>query len=1197
MKNLFTREVKRTFYNLGKIPKSDGKKFRWLHKPVPNAETLQDFFYATHKSALIIANTLKDPLTTKRRLSKINNMAVPSIRAVRNINVPLLRIRSYKALAHTELMARHTDSAARMGLSPKSKLDDAILTLPASVNDVAKASAFFAKLTFCEVGNVFNLLPENVIGGVPGRHISEIITAAYDKAAVYKTDITGFFRNANKRIVKNSLLHACRKIYLPMLAETLFAREAAIEFKPIISAIKSDGITLSEDFWSEAVKVSGCYTTEYSFSSAAMPVDQAGMVHGQDLCIVIRERLAKYRRDGGSGDGLAYLPEYAAPRAYRADEISIPGQLFIAGQCRRLTDILHFTGYDTVITAKKILAELLLAVARDSTGIISPDTVMHKLLSEINLPDEMAELVHNILASIITHLTNSIIIPIIGSLFLFKVPDRTERKRQGVNISHSLAHRKVFSMLSSENDGVRTGMSCIKSSADLHSLVNDMASPLAGGLSLLLNRELNTSYADVAAVMFDDQEIWEKVISQPSSKESAEFENLFTVDFMVNAGEALRSIAGLDSSVSPHHRFHIMRRTDSYKGNTVSIQMLLNSAGDYTGAAVNRYGLIEDSRAITALKAGRTDDKAVLKIDADDSIFPVNGFVVTNGKNAPLHLLKDENLDTIEYDYRGRVRSTKLNTANAVVISDNPIKQASLREYVAHLEYEQITSAASAPIACGLPNIACDAVTPISLLTSDVCAASIIRMPTKKIVRTKDDIGLNTYSEKAISYEEAALLYTPKVVCTKNVFVCIVGGINHGEKALLMPSGCGDMLLAAKALLNSSATDKLDKLELLSSNMQYVISHAGLLRDSVRKAKISANNLIRELNRANNNTDRTAAFSLLTCESEPPATGPLKSLLATTDANTPRLLAVPYGNSVLLFRLTDEIIKSNRIDLLALYLAGEYTCIRDNRVTKHSARVNELVNLACDYALDFYVTANNSLPEGAITSPLFANYIMAEIIDDISDEVAAMGGEIYAYMDDISIMFKTMPAKGAMFKINAILNKALHKRGLRLNKTKTNMITGQRKREIFGTCFLKYNGAKNHVTIRLTRPDRKKLRARLHNMKKFLKAYYAYLSDNRALVPDAAYIAASYPKGFDEQSHLRIPRMLNKLGGSIAWAMSISSMAYQAMRDSYKSDCVLFFKSKIAPLVRECSAGLVDLDIKGKVKLDQIDAYLTNGGV
>jgi len=115
-------------------------------------------------------------------------------------------------------------------------------------------------------------------------------------------------------------------------------------------------------------------------------------------------------------------------------------------------------------------------------------------------------------------------------------------------------------------------------------------------------------------------------------------------------------------------------------------------------------------------------------------------------------------------------------------------------------------------------------------------------------------------------------------------------------------------------------------------------------------------------------------------------------------------------------------------------------------------------------------------------------------------------------------------------------------------------------------------------------------------MKKFLKAYHEYLNANRALVPDAAYIAASYPKGFDEQSHLRIPRMLNKLGGSIAWAMSISSMAYQAMRDSYKSDCVLFFKNKIAPLVRECSAGLVDLDIKGKAKLDQIDAYLTNGG-
>ncbi|OQB16610.1 MAG: hypothetical protein BWY14_01319 [Parcubacteria group bacterium ADurb.Bin192] len=73
--------------------------------------------------------------------------------------------------------------------------------------------------------------------------------------------------------------------------------------------------------------------------------------------------------------------------------------------------------------------------------------------------------------------------------------------------------------------------------------------------------------------------------------------------------------------------------------------------------------------------------------------------------------------------------------------------------------------------------------------------------------------------------------------------------------------------------------------------------------------------------------------------------------------------------------------------------------------------------------------------------------------------------------------------------------------------------------------------------------------------------------------------------------------MLNKLGGSLAWATAISQGNHAALRDMFKTDCLTFFRSKVAPVVRECSAGLVDLDVRGKAKLDEIDEFIHGGAV
>ncbi len=1196
MKNLFSREVKRTFYNLGKIPKSDGTKFRWLHKPTPNSEVLQNLFYASHKSILSVAKIIKDRNPSRRKLSKLSSMALPPLAATRNTGVSLCKVQNYKILSAAELQHRlNPYYLPSSGIFSKGHVLDAKLgTIPLSD---AVTAAFLAKIAFCERGDLFNLIPENVIGGMPGKHITEIIAAAYDKAAVYKTDITGFFRNANKRIVKNAMLHACRKIYLPMLAETLFAREAGSEFTPIIKAIKSDGIILADDFWTNAVQVSGHFTPEAGFLND----DGAASPLAQDLGVLIQQRVQYYRRRASD-------TSLSSMQALREKNLvgskNIIGQVFIAGQCRKLDDTLRFTGYNSDISAKKILAEFLLAVARENTGIICVDSLVKSLTANLNLPEEIITAIHNTLSCIATHLNNSIIIPIIGSMCLFKVPKPVTDKSTRLGTGGTVAHRNKSSMLRFEADALRLSMATIHNSQDLHEIVNDgMSGANIGGVTLLLNRELNASYADVLATLCDNHDKYNEVVNSSAITDSAAYASIFSVDAMPNAEAALKSVKswvnnGMQSiAVRQTGRLQIMYPTSCKDVQEIKVAVLLNADIEYAGALVNKYGDNLNADAISAMRRGRTDDKAIFANDAANTITAVNGFVITNGKDVPLHLLSEANLNSVEYTYKGRVKSTKLNPANAAIISDNPIKQASLREYIAHLEYECMANGSETTLACGVLNMACEAFTPMSLLTGDICASRIIRMPAKKAVSVTTSTGMMQYEERDISYEEAALLYTAKALHTKPVIVNIKAANSEvTETALLMPSGCGDMLLAAKALLKSSVPDKLDKLAQLNANLQYTISHAKLLEKAILKSKISVNSVTKTMHAGNANTAQAMAFSLLTCDSDITAPGPLKSLLAYTDKDSPNTIAVPYGNVLLLFKLTDEAIKENSVNLLDMFLADEYTCIRDNRVTKHSDQVKELVNLACDYALDFYVTANNSLPEGALTSPLFANYIMAEIVDDVSESINSLGGEIYAYMDDISVMFKDKPISNTMFKINKILGAALKKRGLMLNKAKTNMITGKKKREIFGTCFLAYNGPKTNVTVRLTRPDRKKLRARIHNMKKFLKTYHDYVMANRALVPDDAYIATNYPKGFDAQSHLRIPRMLNKLGGSVAWAMSVSTAAYQGLRDSFKTDCVLFFKDEIAPLVRECSAGLVDLDIKGKVKLDQIDNYLSNGG-
>lgn len=1236
MKNLFSREVKKTFYNIGRIGKSNGTKFRILHKPATPLADLQDMFYAMHKSIL----KWRMAVTT---YGKISNRAyrtfrtLPIVPAVLTKNMgirtkPLEYIR--QTFPRDKICTAHLNESnyseiPNIAFSSRVPLD---LLWTKNIDDsshAGKAQAAHAKLSLCETGAVLNIFHKGVVGGLPGRHIREIISAAYEKGAIYKTDIVGFFRNTNKLVVKNALLHAGRKQHLVMLAEAMFSRGESSEFIPMIKSFTSDSVQLADDFWSDSVQTSGHWPSGVATAFPLPGTQTAPLV--QDILALQDSRIAAYKRAQISSSGANFKNTYGlvATQSGRQHLLhtTTAGQLSIAGFCSKLADAIRFANLENDISAKAILYSLLKTVAAKRDGIVSVDAVMAGITLPEDIPSAMMTIIKSVVTDILTHYVNSIVIPVTSAMFMFKIkngnsfgPVAKSNEQVSIVASHRERHTLPLAVeLPTRMKLASSGSKTIRFTNNGSSIVPPTAVPAPltpvqlsaftgnasathGTVSLFINNELLGNPEDLFAtaelhpsVAIDCNSATSRLYSEPEdSPLETGYNGVNGLRFMSELPEKLEAIK---RSIQADPTFQFAVTNNGRHSFARFLFAARSQDGKFIGAAVKKVKSMTLPGLQNAFNSDRTDDRMLLTGSSPETENPAPGFVITTGKNVPLHLLNIEDMPGQDYEYRGRQKHTKYVKGNMCVISDSPIRKAPLGEYLAHIEWQLQTLCDGDTVANNFMSLAVDKFVPDSILNADV-SKLLIRVGTK--IPAPLATSFKDMQDMPVSKEQAALSLTPKFLKSERIIMIAGNGGLDATNITLMPRGVGDMLLMATAIIEGHSSDKLSRLAELQTSLNYFVSYDNLLKKAVLGAmpNLDARSSLRLVDSAGTyQTSLEFKFTQFTQQSDYEINGlPIKAI-SSPPINAGEKIAVPCGNNLLVFTLSDAHVASNVIDLLDLYLAGNYEVINCDRQNRAAEKTSELVNLACDYALDYYVTANNALPEGALTSPLLANYVLSEVLDDINDDIAKLGGEIYAYMDDISVMFKDKQPRSTMFAVNKIIGNALAKRGLRINKPKTNMIRGQFKREIFGVCVLKYNGPKPNIDVRLTRTNRRKLRSRVHNMKKFLQAYLANLQATRSLVPSPEFIAQNYPKGFNEQSHLRIPRMLNKLGGSLAWAMAISQGNHSALRDMFKTDCLTFFRSKVAPVVRECSAGLVDLDVRGKAKLDEIDEFIHGGAL
>jgi len=179
-------------------------------------------------------------------------------------------------------------------------------------------------------------------------------------------------------------------------------------------------------------------------------------------------------------------------------------------------------------------------------------------------------------------------------------------------------------------------------------------------------------------------------------------------------------------------------------------------------------------------------------------------------------------------------------------------------------------------------------------------------------------------------------------------------------------------------------------------------------------------------------------------------------------------------------------------------------------------------------------------------------------------------------------------------KVYKIVKQALNMLGLRIANDKTKFITGTRKRELFGIGFTKYTGPVPGVTIRLKRCDRKLLRNTVHNAIKFVNAYKNWLTTTKAIAPTETYVSENYPKGYASNSHLKAPRIINKINGKLAWGVAVSREKYAPLKAEFNEKFVNVFRNEIYPLIKEYSVGLINMaDMSSRSAMDDVDALFS----
>jgi len=932
------------------------------------------------------------------------------------------------------------------------------------------------------------IFPKSLVGGMSGRHISEIIKTAYDSAGVYKTDIKGFFRNVKKPHLKKSLSYAAKKLVLSVVSEALFAYKYTDDDKavlePVIVAYSPSKLTFSEHV----------NTGKYVPASLS-----------DDAIITILGKI----KNSHTGHDL------------------ICGGLigYIIGEAARFNDI--NLALDLGINTTEIYKTLLSLVLVTDYGIVDPDAAAIMLLNKCELSDTARALMQDILKDII-----------------FKLNVYT----RDIMLGFILAQNRYDNKYNSSTSYIRNAVvkQCNNlSDIGMVSAVIDYETPTEPEKYVLFNNALPDHLDKLnAGVICPTYSHSPSYIISPG-----EIQNIYKYrnDSDVRNAEIINAARHWTMSeiVSQAIPVLAIENGNLFKSGLYNTNLQIKFS-EKAFILHNKYH--ETLKSIFGkLSLNLTDNAHVLgKIQEKANLAFKNYIAVSDlNQTEPVTSLQ---AGTYKYDYKGVQRYALAGMRYpAIDIAVNPIRRSSLINYVRHLS----------------------------------CLDTFLDEDDRAISVRRRQFGVITDIKQAQQVLDSAIAYK---YASDFDYTRLLG------QAFGLEAACNEALLSqtldtADCGPNSNTVLIYDPLseELKTAIIApFVAGYMAALCEFDAKYVDKCDYVI-DLNKY--------VYKLYLDDTPGTEIRLINALRSGNGQLKPDYILLPYLGKMLKIAVTDEMLLENKINFRHIINSNNYEIISDDRrTTWHSNQITKAIDLAYDYTLDYYLTANNSLPEGGVTSPLMANYVLAEIMDDINAKITALNGQAFAYVDDISIIFKDALPDNCKRELTNIIASAMRKKGLCISADKTKLIKGKYKRELFGVTFLKYTGPEPVTSIRLTRPDHMKLRQKVHNAIKFVNAYLNNLKTNRTLVPDDAYIAANYPKDYDRRSHMKLPRILNKINGQLSWAMSLAPERYAPMKNKLKTHAISVMKEQIMPLIKEITAGFIDLaSMANKQGMDEVE--------
>ena len=1119
MRNLFTQKVKKTFYKVSKIPKHDPKKladkskqkYRWIYKAAPPVANIQDRFYAMHKPYMGI------PVKYGQELKTLDESYHSAI---------FMKIGSQFRLENHENMSRKFRNYFHNILRRSSDY----------INTLKKKSDLFRK-----AGET--VFPKELIGGMKSKHISSIIQAAYGSKAVFKTDISGFFKNTRQPIVKRALYYASKKIILHRLAEMAFASDKTSgDVAPIIKEVNPREIIFNHmqcvvpsEIKIEEMERDVC---EVKSITSGMHQRQPSYLEQVDFVELIALKLVAIHRKIYPG---------VIGRDLKTDKIYMQQDVLTAIAIRKMANGIKQLGLPK-IDKIKIVKSLLVLLHKEEIPMLNINTAAEELLRQYPVEDETKRaLVKKLICDAIFHINNTAK-GVISSMFAMQSRTDDLAHNAAATFSHRNHHvrrNKYPASPKSIYDQCTWGLTSLILDEDVitprdHKLMAKIYSPNTNTDNTVAGVCKSPIFIRGEGCDFKLSSSWEDRPTHATIEDQK-------IDFTGKDGLKPAMLLVVDSA-------------NKYKGSAILPVSHLRPQGDrdiafkISGQETTRRLHVRDLRDVKEdIINKRVSMSELLGLPKDQQ---TKYFKSVNDLNAT-QIMTYDNSSSVTYTQDGKDKVCMLEERGPMIdVNANPSNLSNMDAFIRKFDTYITTSSTENCIEPSSPSRSTrieDIHTTEfgdSLATSDAtdgCVHGYYSLAT---------IGLK---KRKIKKDRYTLHHEVTILNAED---------DTAETGYLMTSGIGDLLSYVQVLEFRGET-AANKLADARCRLRYKLSFMEQMRRDYMEA------LAQNTGDLPDENIRIRALNFL------PSTMDISSSII-----------LPFEGKLLKFEITEAMKEANEIDFYLEYISGRYTEITDDvNNHDHGKITKDYVDMAADFAMDYFTTTQNALPEGAITSPLLANYVLAEIMDEIRKDVDDLGGRLFTYMDDITVVFDTSVPNNAKKTLADIIGRALNKRGLRINWNKTKLILGKYKRHLFGVNFLKYNGPKQGVSIRLTRDSHRILTAKVKNMKHFMSVYKAHIEKTRQLVPTEEYMAKNYPKGFYNNSHLKLPRLLNRLNGQLAWAVSLSPQRYRPIKDSFTKDCIDVFRRDIIPLIRECSAGLIDLThFSSKEKMDEVEA-------